>query len=393
MNKNFLLLYLLIVITSCTGNNEYCLEPHKSTHLTVNPSEQKMLNDSEYDIVDVVSLDLPESVSTIMAKDIQIVNGHIYILDTEVNKTVLMFGIDGAFINQLGKVGHARNEYISKPVSLSIDDKTGIAYVYERSSCRILKFNSRGEFLEQQKIDNNVPASFAVTEYGTYFWCFENGFDANGKDVSGTQLSLFNKEGNYIKSFLPSLNNSKLPFIGRPIYKDKEKISYVPFLADSILVFSNEQIDYTIKIDFCNQFVPHETVKKSMDDGTFAHIYQHKGVQFIDQFDLTDSIMHVGYAYNLSRSHFVKNLSNGKTYNTTLGPIFSGYCPVCDFFVANDKLCYLINEEDVDRLLLKNTEGDSYSDAEPFRKSSKQTMLDIMEKKFKFPLIMMVKLK
>ena len=147
-----------------------------------------------------------------------------------------------------------------------------------------------------------------------------------------------------------------------------------------------------MKIDFCGQFVPQEIRDKSIEEGSYSPLYDYKGVQFIDQFEITDSIIHVGYAYNLSRSHFVQNRANGKSYNTTVGPLFSGYSPVCDFFVAEDKLLYYIEEMDVDKLLAYNNKGNDSPEVKLYRKSSKQTMLNIMDKKFNFPLIMMVKL-
>jgi hypothetical protein len=73
--------------------------------------------------------------------------------------------------------------------------------------------------------------------------------------------------------------------------------------------------------------------------------------------------------------------------------LFSGYSPVCDFFVAEDKLLYYIEEMDVDKLLAYNNKGNDSPEVKLYRKSSKQTMLNIMDKKFNFPLIMMVKLK
>ncbi len=386
MNKIFFLI-LVIVITSCGSNDHYDIGPHETRLLVVNPSVQKIMDDMEYDIVRVVPLDLPENISTIIPKDIQIVNNRIYILDTEVNKTVFMFDMDGAFISQLGRLGHARNEYIEAPKSFSVDEKTGVAHVYERSSCRVLKFDSEGNFMTFVKLDVCVPGSLVLTESDNYICCFED--QANG---GGAQLSLLDKEGGYIKSFLGAPNNSKLSLIGNPIHKDKDKISFFPFMADSVIMFSNDDVEYTIKIDFCGQFVSEETRAKSMEEGTFDPLYQHKGVQFIDQFELTDSLLHVGYAYNLRRSQFVKNLSNNKTYNTTFGPLFKGYSPVCDFFVAEDKLLYFIDEEHVDQLHLNEKDVTS-SQVEIMRNSSKQAMLDIMDKKYQFPLIMMVKLK
>lgn len=393
--KHILLSILTLTIISCASNNKNDLGPHESKMLVVDPSEQKMMSNSEYEIVDVVSLDLPKEVSAIIPYDIQIVNNRIYILDSDANKTVFMFGMDGSFIGQLGRVGHARNEYIKKPESLSVDEKSGIAYVYERSSRRILTFDSTGSFIGYVRLEQCVPSSIAVTGNGNYICFFESDIQAglNGKEGYDSQLSLYDKNGNYMKSFLPGLKNYKLSMIGKPVYKDKERISVVPYLADSVVVFSGEELDFTMKIDFCGQFVPQEVREKSIEEGTYSHLYAHKGVQFIDQFEITDSIIHVGYAYNLSRSHFVKNRANGKTYNTTVGPLFSGYSPVCDFFVAEDKLLYYIEEMDVDKLLLYNDKGKDSPEVKLYRKSSKQTMLNIMDKKFKFPLIMMVKLK
>lgn len=390
--KHILLSILALTIISCASNKND-LGPHESKLLVVDPSEQKMMSNSEYEIVDVVSLDLPKEVSAIIPKDIQFVNDRIYIMDSDANKTVFMFGKDGSFIRQLGRIGHAKNEYIGGPVSLSIDEKSGISYVYERSSSRILKFDSLGYFVGSARFDQFFPGSVAITENGNYLCCFDRGNTASEDEEYGPQLSLYDKNGNPIKSYLSLKANNSHSLIGKPMNKDKERISVVPFLADSVVVFSGDELDYTIKIDFCGHFPPQEVRDKSIGEEPFSLLYAHKGVQFIDQFEITDSIIHVGYAYNLSRSHFVQNRANGKTYNTTVGPLFSGYSPVCDFFVAEDKLLYYIEEMDVDKLLSYNEKGKDSPEVEIYRKSSKQTMLNIMDKKFKFPLIMMVKLK
>ena len=392
--KHILLSILTLTFFSCASNSiKIDLGPHESKLLVVDPSEQKMMSNSEYEIVDVVPLDLPKEVSAIIPKDIQIVNDRIYILDSDANKTIFMFGKDGSFIGQLGRVGHAKNEYIKKPESLSIDEKSGIAYVYERSSSRIMKFDSIGNFIGNERFDNFFPGSVAETENGNYLCCFDRGDTPNKDEEYGPQLSLFDKNGNLIKAYLSLQSKNTLSLIGKPVYKDKERISVVPYLADSVVVFSGDELDYTMKIDFCGQFVPQEIRDKSIEEGSYSPLYDYKGVQFIDQFEITDSIIHVGYAYNLSRSHFVQNRANGKSYNTTVGPLFSGYSPVCDFFVAEDKLLYYIEEMDVDKLLAYNNKGNDSPEVKLYRKSSKQTMLNIMDKKFNFPLIMMVKLK
>lgn len=377
--KQIFLLLTVIAVISCAGRVDNNLGPHETRFLTIDPSKEKMMDASEYDIVDVVPLDLPEKYPAVVVADIQIANDRIYILDQLANKTVLMFDTNGKFISQLGRVGHARNEYVKAPESFSVDEKTGIAYLYDRDSDKMLKFDSEGNFLESIEFKNCVPGSFAVTGNANFLCCSERGM--NYEDA---QLALYDKDGRLIESFLAAPSVQKLSLMGKPIYKDGDRISCYPFLSDSIVVFKGDELDYTIKIDFQGQFTPEEIRKKSMEEGDFMPLYEHKGAQFINQIEVTDSLIHVGYAYNLTYSHFVKNMSNGKTYNTTHGPLFYGYVPMSEFYVAKDKLLYYIDEEHVN----------AFNPNKPgVRNSSKPTMLDIMDKKYKFPLIMMVKLK
>ena len=93
--KKIFLISLVIIIVSCTNHNRYDLDPHETKLVVIDPSKQEIMGNSEYDIIDVIPLDLPKDVATIMAKDIQMVNNRIYILDAEANKTVFLFGMDG----------------------------------------------------------------------------------------------------------------------------------------------------------------------------------------------------------------------------------------------------------------------------------------------------------
>lgn len=93
--KKIFLISLVIIIVSCTNHNRNDLNPHETKLVVIDPSKQEIMGDSEYDIIDVIPLNLPKDVATIMAKDIQMVNNRIYILDAEANKTVFLFGMDG----------------------------------------------------------------------------------------------------------------------------------------------------------------------------------------------------------------------------------------------------------------------------------------------------------
>ena len=306
-------------------------------------------------------------------------------MDSDYNQSLFVFDDQGNYITKMGAKGHAKNEFIEKPTSFSIDKNNGDVYIYERASVKIVIFDSKGQCKKAINLRPLVPGAIELLDNGNYLMCFEDKFNGNGD-----KLAIYDSKMQLVKSLIQFSDNEQLNLIDHLFFKDKA-IAYNPLLSDSIIFFSNDTVKSVINLEFDCKVNDEKVKKKCLLKGTYLPLYKlENGVQFIDNVEMTDSLFHLSYAYNLNRCNFVMNRTNKKIYNGLYGPLFSGITPTSDFTIKEDQLIYFVTDEDVDLVRSNMTE---YKKWEENRKLTPSIMLDIIDKKITTPLIITVKLK
>ena len=373
-----------LLLVSCTRPPKDNLGTYENNTIFIDTNSNIALDTNQYEVVDVIPLGVPKNLSPLYSSQLRWVDDRIYIMDSEYNKSVLVFDDQGNYMHKLGAKGHARNEYIDSPTYFMVG-KDGAVHVYERNSIKVIKFDSEGNVVDVFGFRTVVPSGIELTDDGNYLCSFDRSCDGDA-----TKLSIISKEGEIIRKFMYMPEDETLASIGNGLFKEND-IAYIPLLSDSIIVISSDTVNSVWKIDFGDKFNPEEIRKKCLREATYLPLYEYEdGAQFIDGVEMSDSLLHISYAYNLVRSHFVVNRNNKKTYNTLTGTFFNGITLKSDFTIVGNKLVYYITDDDVE---LVKTNMDNPEHWQQSRKCTHPVILDIIDKKIPTPVLISIRLK
>lgn len=109
--------------TSCSSSDEIFLGNHKTITYKINTSQfTKSLNLNEFAIDSICSLTLPDSLKLVQSSKLIEKNGKIYIMDSDIARSIYVFDYSGKFLKQIGSRGRALHEYIGGPTDFFVDN-------------------------------------------------------------------------------------------------------------------------------------------------------------------------------------------------------------------------------------------------------------------------------
>lgn len=85
--------------------------------------------------------------------EIQVFDKHIYILDSNKSKSLLVFDMEGKFIRKIGGIGNAPGEYIG-PSDFTLDTENRIIYICDINN-RVHKYRFDGTYLDTITIEKS----------------------------------------------------------------------------------------------------------------------------------------------------------------------------------------------------------------------------------------------
>lgn len=351
--------------------------------ISINPSEKTNVIDSTHCCIEnIIQLKLPSSCHSFSSDKIIKKADRFYIMDSRYNKTVFVFDEKGELLYQLGKKGHAKDEYIDGPKNFSVDDQHNV-YIHERNSARIFQYDINGKCVSVKRFTKCIPDNVIITKDKDYVCVFKSEYDGDGE-----RLALYDSDLNIKKSFMPITVHPKMMY-NYPLYEYKNNIYYTPLLSDSIIVLKNNHLDKVLRINFNDEFIPDDIAVNAITglEG-YRAVFAHKGVQYIEKFEITDAFIHLIYNYKGNLFHFLKDRINGKTYNSNVY-YFAGVGMQSDFTLCEDRLLYTITEENLEwadeQRNIPNWQA-CYTD-------TPSKMRDIIDRKYKTPLLVMIKIK
>lgn len=390
MNCKYLLLFLSLAYCSCNSRQSICeIETGNSKvdtmHIDLHNMLKERLDTTKYSITEMFSLATPDSIHVHSPLSIKCVDNRIYVMSRETrNKNIInAFDKNGNYLYSIGKSGHAKNEFIDSPTCFSIDYKNGSVHIYERASNRVLVFDKKGKFQFDVKFEGAYPNSACLTETGDYL-CSFNERQSDYYD----RLALYGKSGKRIKSLLPIGSEEALCFGNVLVQSDKSfSCFYHPF-SDLVTVVNNDGITKFIKMDFNGEFLPKETANKAITEKSLEIATADPStVQMIEKVEMTDKLIHVNYAYNNKLCHFLYDIKLKTSYNND-GSFFAGIWPSFPFWIDDNKLLYVITEDDINNITqsidTKNGDGKRWYN------NTHSKIRDIIDGKVKTPVFVSI---
>ena len=381
IKKNVLLFVFVHIFTACSMIGSDGLGKYMTETITVeDPGFQtKLLNYTQYSIDSVCSLSMPQNIKEFCISKFIAKNNRVYLMDDSYTHTILAFDSNGNFLYKAGDRGRARNEYIDGPSDFFVDNKNNL-HVFDYRGQKIIVFDSEGKFMRTINTWEEHPWSIGLTENGQYLYSFM-------ENTSEAALAICNNDNKIQKKLIPfGKEYTYLPSRGC-FFQNGNRLSHIPILSDSILVFNKDILEKIVRVDFKGKFIMDAIPDVVTDAGKTDELATFNGIKNIQQYQETDSLIYLRYLYrNLERTLLIKKKSKEMLGGLSL---FDGISPFSNYYLLDNKLVTFVSDEIVD-LIKDNPRNDSFVEA--YNKSAPNIQA-IIDGKIKTPAILYISLK
>jgi len=221
--KKSVFFYIIIILFSCSSKKDYEIVEKDGIVLIKNYTNN--LKKIDLKLENITKLNLDSYINTISSFCIDDLD-NIYILDDS-KKRVFVFNSKGDSINSFGKSGSGPGEFTT-PAGIFINNST--VFVPDIITKKVLKFNLQGEFIEDIKNLESVPASLKNLHDSLFVgYIMNQSFDENGFIIN-MKLVILNSKLNVIKT----------------IQEKKNKID-----LNNIFSKNNDEATYDINSNYC----------------------------------------------------------------------------------------------------------------------------------------------
>lgn len=364
-NVFFLLGGCVLTQLSCSSSqnnndSDISLGAYESVTITIDPEKVSTpLEAYQYTIDSVRTLNVPDSLAKIDEEKFFVNNEKIYIMDSNVEKTILVFDLSGNYLYKLGERGRAKNEYLYGPTDFFVA-KNGDVHVFDMIGHKILIFADSGEFVK--KIDIPWITSFGMTSTGKYLYCNDN-IDLPNEEPDPSLLLCDLKSG-YKKPLIPSKH---FTYHYHPRYRtffyNDARLYHIPILSDSIIAFRDDTVERVVRVDFTCGFLSKEKPETVRDnpDGSNPKISPggYQGVEAIYEYQESESYIYMSYIYQSRLKEWLYNKRTKQIIHDSF--LFAGLGIFNDYYLRGHQIVAYVGGENVEMLK-------EYCDSEEFDK-------------------------
>lgn len=358
-NIIILLLFVLLQLScssssSPSSNNEedYNLGNYKSELFQINPKNvTSPLGEEQYSIDSIRSIITPDGIGDFEITKVFVNDEKIYILDSDVAQTILIFNLSGQFLYKLGEIGRAKNEYISGPKDFFVANN-GDVHVLDDGGHKILIFDNKGQFLKN--VDAGWTHSFGLTTNEKYLCCLDNRDLPDEKP--DPSLFVYDIKSGTKKNLIPSKHfQCYLVPNHRTFFYNDGNLSHVPLLSDSVIVFKNDVPEKVVRFDFEGSFLPKdkpEWVRIPDDDSkpvkATAGIARYPGVFAIYDYQETESLILMRYLKLLGKVSWLYDKRTKQIVHSD--KLFAGFNVFSECYLRGDQIIAYVGKENVEML-------------------------------------------
>lgn len=244
--KRLLFLSLLVFAVSCSNRQES--EVIKVEYNLVTGAD--ILRSDMIKSIDMIRLqseDAPMVGERLTS--INIHNDTIYYFDPYDNKQLLLYDMEGNFLNAIGKVGNGPEEYIDALNFFLNDD--GTVSMYSLSSQAEYIYNKRGEFVN--KINYELRPYQLIKDKGRIYYYFGEG------GVREDKLVISDENQDIVAEYLPNRDIISMT-IGAPVFSKHRDNLYLcePYGTDILMLDGDKEPQLKYSFDFGDYNMPEE---------------------------------------------------------------------------------------------------------------------------------------
>lgn len=382
-----LALCTICLFISCAEEKDNAFGDYKSVNIKIEPENiTEPLGFNQCTIDSVCPISLPDSINNFLPSKLMVKNNKIYLLDSDITKTILVFNIKGNYLYKLGERGRANDEYIGGPTDFFVDDY-GIVYVFDARAQQIKIFKENGHFNGNLGVGDYFIYSFGLLNNKRLLYSIASN-NRNEEDkaaliscdlISSDPRKLLDFKENY--TFWPS----RFTF-----FSNENRLSHIPLLSDSVIVFKGDSLEKIVHFDFDGKFMRTEKPELVTHSGSLKDIIDYNGVQVLRKYQETESLILLEYSYKNLAMIWLYNKRTKQTWN--LNNLFEeGTLIPTLTYLSDNQIIALIEQEDVDLYqdLLKNP-------TEEYKKTlakAPSQVRDVLEGRIKTPALFYITVK
>jgi hypothetical protein len=367
--------------TSCSSSDEIFLGSHKTITYKINTSQfTKSLNLNEFAIDSICSLSLPDSLKLVQSSKLIEKNGKIYIMDSDIARSIYVFDHSGKFLKQIGSRGRAQYEYIGGPTDFFVDSDDNV-HVFDKDGLKVLVFDRKGCILRVIHVDGHFPYNFGLTSNKRYMYSMMYG------EVGSPALSLCDFNYNNEKKLLPISEEIQDGPSEHSFFLNDKRLSHIPILSDSVLVFNKDSIEKVVRFDFGGKFILDEMPEVKTEKVSSEKRSKYDGVWTLLTYQESDDLALMEYIFDAYTTYWLYNKHSKKIVNSH--NIFEGANLWPRFYLKGNQLIAPIDKEQ----LLEFQEEYSKEENKELLEKSHPVFKDIVAGKIKAPFVMYFSIK
>jgi len=345
--------FILITLYNCANHTNFNIQTK-----IVNFGDIKKVKTSDL-ISEIEFVKLETNSNSHFGKIDQIViyNNKIYILDSYPGPpSLLIFSIDGKFINKIMNVGNGPGEYISADC-FEIDEKEGLILLLDRQNNMLVRYRIDDlSFVDKLRIQIPTPTSFIFNSSENLYYYYYSLKDNNKHIVITTE------KGNIVNTLIdPEPSGRILHGCTCNFYHFEDAISIFPYFSNKIFTINKDTAYVKYELIFGENKMPDKdlflnnsssgVIMKEMMNGDEGRI------RMLVPYELADLVL---VKYYIKKDVFIgiwqKKMNRGinfKYSDVTDDMGISGKFPF-PIGVFKDKFIGVMNTYDIDTSCVKN---------------------------------------
>lgn len=301
------ILVFLCVCILCGCQNHIDVRESFETS-TINVKKTMDMDDCPlvYDSIQFMPLNLAKSKISIPSK-IYFHDNKVVVLDKIIRKQLCVFSMDGDFLYDIGKRGHAADEYMQP---YDFDIRNDSLFLIDSSKKKVLVYNICGQFLCSYGQEKMVDGILALDDGG--FLLSVSEFEEN----CNYQLIKVNRSMKEEEGILLMDKDRIDDKIADNVFQRVENLIYYHRSFDSEILELNRNGDIlrNIKVDFCREHVDKEFKTKEYQELKQA-LDKHNYEFFIDCPIIADDKLYANCFVGNKKATALIDIQSGVEYN------------------------------------------------------------------------------
>jgi len=338
---------VLCLFASCAQETEIVLQKHKTITRKINPSEStEPLSLKDFSVDSICSLVLPDSLKILETTKVTVKDDKIYLMDSKYARCVYVFNSSGNYLYKLGSRGRARYEYIGGPIDFFVD-KDNSVHVFDREGGKVVVFDKKGLVSHVAHADSYKPYCFGLTSNKRYMFSTIHDLHDNNGNAS---LILCDYTFRNVQRLLPFKNIQTSAPLDQSFFANEDKLSFIPFFSDSVLVFQKDTLSKVVKFDFGGQFIMDEIPEMATSEYSpielGSKVSEYNGVLMLMSYQENEDMTLLHYIYNHTIYFWLYNHHTKRIVNTD--KLFEGVNIGRHYWLKGKQLITVLSSEEVD---------------------------------------------